>query len=550
MPNDLTFVPVWIDMCKTHGWRRVATFAEDNALTLITIQEFRAKFTSEFPEVPIASNAIVTRTGSSHDFVKEIKRLGIKVIFATFYEGLGRNLICELYKNGLLDKKDMVIVGLGFYAPSTWHIPMAGDTPAAAGACTAAEMKKAVEGYIGFDVYTKPSDEWVSQYLAKRKETEALPKNKAFEAVVENLPRDPATLNKMDSIYPIFHYDGVMAWAHTLQKMLAPAADGGLGYNIGGGDDKDLEMPTAQAGADMLATMRGISFTGASGTVKYDDKGDRRGGAVAIKNAMPNGALEFAGFYVDGKYIWEDNTGKATQGIMWMNGKYGDANAPADGTCPGDGTCGNLMTQNVYGTYDDGAPFQVVATPRGKCDSGVCKCDPSWTGTVCGVAASTSNGEKDHNMSWIGSGIKNLVLTLAGINISLALFCLIWSFAKKSEAAVKASQPEFLMMICIGCMVSSATIIPMTMDDNDGTNHVAGAAGVFIPDDADPTKGVYPEIVYGDVTNATNAASFRQAAEVGSLNSACMAGIWLYRYVPAHVRCMLLYVLAETWDQR
>ena len=201
--------------------------------------------------------------------------------------------------------------------------------------------------------------------------------------------------------------------------------------------------------------------------------------------------------------------------------------------CEGDGTCGSLMTKHVYsatsGSIGDGGrdgtttPFQVVATPRGKCQSGSCACDPAWSGTVCDIATSTTNGDQSHDKSFVAASVKGLCLALCAINITLAVVFAMWAVMFRAQSAVRAAQPQFLVLICLGCIISSATIIPVTMDDDDGSGGISKAIGVFVPDNASPKLGIYPEIVYGSANVSSSPSEV-----LPTLDTACMGSIWLY----------------------
>ena len=47
------------------------------------------------------------------------------------------------------------------------------------------------------------------------------------------------------------------------------------------------------------------------------------------------------------------------------------------------------------------------------------------------------------------------------------LVSVVWTFINKDKKIVKASQPFFLYLICLGCFISSCTIIPLMIDDRE-----------------------------------------------------------------------------------
>ena len=62
--------------------------------------------------------------------------------------------------------------------------------------------------------------------------------------------------------------------------------------------------------------------------------------------------------------------------------------------------------------------------------------------------------------------IRPVGLTLAAIAMTLALACGIWTHSHREDRVVVASQPPFLMLICIGCFIMASSIIPLSIDDS------------------------------------------------------------------------------------
>ena len=48
---------------------------------------------------------------------------------------------------------------------------------------------------------------------------------------------------------------------------------------------------------------------------------------------------------------------------------------------------------------------------------------------------------------------------------AFSLGCAIWVFMNRNHAVVKASQPMFLLPLCLGVFITGLTIIPLTFDD-------------------------------------------------------------------------------------
>jgi len=59
---------------------------------------------------------------------------------------------------------------------------------------------------------------------------------------------------------------------------------------------------------------------------------------------------------------------------------------------------------------------------------------------------------------------RGICLALSALAMIASLFFLYFTISKREHRIVKASQPEFLILICIGCLLMASTIIPLSMD--------------------------------------------------------------------------------------
>ena len=73
--------------------------------------------------------------------------------------------------------------------------------------------------------------------------------------------------------------------------------------------------------------------------------------------------------------------------------------------------------------------------------------------------------EAEHNYNRLGPGVRGACLTLSAIAIVLSIGFIVFTFVKKEDKVIKAAQPTFLIMLCVGCLLMATTIIPASMDD-------------------------------------------------------------------------------------
>ena len=86
---------------------------------------------------------------------------------------------------------------------------------------------------------------------------------------------------------------------------------------------------------------------------------------------------------------------------------------------------------------------------------GTCICKSTkWTGDDCSI-------EVQENLNLYPSWEIALCYALFGINALSCIICAIWIHWKRSNKLVQLSQPFFLNLILLGCVISSSAIIPL-----------------------------------------------------------------------------------------
>ena len=127
-----------------------------------------------------------------------------------------------------------------------------------------------------------------------------------------------------------------------------------------------------------------------------------------------------------------------------------------------------------------------------------------------------------HDKMFAGSSMKVLSYILAILSVGLGSVFMCWTIYQRNTKVVRHSQPEFLVAVCIGCMISSLSIIPVNMDDQGANNNVIGFTSkdlaIVTPANVDFDKHVYP---YVQFDNATTSAK-------STLDISCMLSLWMY----------------------
>ncbi|CAB9504119.1 acid type B receptor subunit 2 [Seminavis robusta] len=95
---------------------------------------------------------------------------------------------------------------------------------------------------------------------------------------------------------------------------------------------------------------------------------------------------------------------------------------------------------------------------------GVCVCkSPKWTGVDCSIPI-------PEELNMIPQSLKIMAYCLLGINAVLIAGCALWLALHWNSQQVRISQPDFLLLVLLGCAISSSTIIALAQEDST-SNH-------------------------------------------------------------------------------
>ncbi|CAB9531047.1 unknown protein [Seminavis robusta] len=101
--------------------------------------------------------------------------------------------------------------------------------------------------------------------------------------------------------------------------------------------------------------------------------------------------------------------------------------------------------------------------------SGACLCQSTkWTGDDCSI-------EVPEDLNLLPPGLLITSYVLVTINFVLVAACGLWLMVHRNRAHVKISQPSFLVLILLGCIISSSTILALAQEDEGD-----GPVGAFM----------------------------------------------------------------------
>ena len=120
-----------------------------------------------------------------------------------------------------------------------------------------------------------------------------------------------------------------------------------------------------------------------------------------------------------------------------------------------------------------------------------------------------------HDKNFASTGFQAGCWLMFGVNMSLAIFFAGWVWRFRREKIVNHSQPLFLIIICVGCMTSTSTIVAMIMAHDHGGG--SGADG--------SVRGVPADYFEQQPFTANQEVLF---SDKNFADQACAAQLWLY----------------------
>ena len=231
--------------------------------------------------------------------------------------------------------------------------------------------------------------------------------------------------------YAYYLYDAVFSMARAFDTIIR----------------SNVDPLSEEATEAVVNTLKQQSFSGLTGTVSYDENHDRKP-----------------------QYNVLNLQGTKTVRIgTWLYGK------------------GVTFAENVPVKFSGGTatkPNICVArcSFHGTCKDGNCACNTGYSGTDCSQTVMATIVE---NKNRLDQGIVSFGSVLFGINALLSIFFFAWTLAQREHQIVRYSQPIFLCMIALGCLISSTTILFLSAEDNDedpaGSADAASATCMLIP---------------------------------------------------------------------
>lgn len=85
------------------------------------------------------------------------------------------------------------------------------------------------------------------------------------------------------------------------------------------------------------------------------------------------------------------------------------------------------------------------------------------------------------NMNYLGDTLRYYGYSISILQMAMAVSFAIFTYAERSSRVIRASQPFFLILLCVGVFTFSASIIPMTIDDENFSDEACNKACMSLP---------------------------------------------------------------------
>jgi len=85
------------------------------------------------------------------------------------------------------------------------------------------------------------------------------------------------------------------------------------------------------------------------------------------------------------------------------------------------------------------------------------------------------------NMNYLGNGLSYYGYAIGVLQLVLAVGFAVWTYAYRKNQVIRASQPFFLILLCVGVVTFSASIFPLSIDDEHFSVEACSRACMALP---------------------------------------------------------------------
>jgi len=197
--------------------------------------------------------------------------------------------------------------------------------------------------------------------------------------------------------------------------------------------------------------------------------------------------------------LWEENGYEASSVLEYfqaINGALGSENSVMDIRFPISNDIYGLLDKAVHnyvnGTVFNTIPESVRPTTRKDVTNQLGREFTTLINSYNAKASTRSTLLKqyqklrnvyyeDVNMNYLGDRLRSYGYAIGSLQLALAVGFAIWTYIHRKAPVIKASQPFFLILLCVGICTFAASIFPLTVDDETFSEEACSRACMSLP---------------------------------------------------------------------
>ncbi|RDD39883.1 Gamma-aminobutyric acid type B receptor subunit 2 [Trichoplax sp. H2] len=291
IPSDASMNGPRVALLKAFQWKKVGLIYQSENIFAVTMEELIKLLKIE--GISVLASTVFTNNPKNQ--IEQLKASDARIIIASFYEKEGRKVMCEAYHQGLKGQK-YVWIFLGWLSGYWWNH----DVNTGTSNCTREQMIEMVDGHLATDTVS---------FFQSENGISPIQGQNVQEYMIE---RNITLMEDHESYgYSNFAYDAIYAMALALNET----------HNEMQPNQwlTDFSYDNHQMAQTLIRNCYKVNFTGITGPVEFDSKGDRIGVDSITQLRYSNGKPKkvIIGFYYAATSIlqWSNNS------ISWPNGK-------------------------------------------------------------------------------------------------------------------------------------------------------------------------------------------------------------------------------------
>ncbi|XP_073987605.1 gamma-aminobutyric acid type B receptor subunit 1 isoform X2 [Rhodnius prolixus] len=300
-PSATVHNPTRIKLMEKFGWSRIAILQQAEEVFISTVEDLEARCKESGIEIMTRQSFL----SDPSDAVRNLKRQDARIIVGLFYVDAARQVLCEIYQQGLYGKS-YVWFFIGWYEDNWFEVNPKKESLS----CTPEQMRAAAEGHITTEALMWNQN--INEHTISGMTAEDF--RKRLNDVLRKADYDIDNMRYPEGYQEApLAYDAVWSVALAFNKTMAK-------LNKQGKTLKNFTYTNKYIADDIYSAMNSTQFLGVSGIVAFSSQGDR----IALTQIEQ---------VIDGNYIKLGYYDTQADKLTWFNKeKWSGGRVPQDRT--------------------------------------------------------------------------------------------------------------------------------------------------------------------------------------------------------------------------